>query len=312
MHCSSAHFDDVHLHAGAIVGWQQTYDQLSEGHPHTFLRHVTGERFQLFQETLDTRVVQRGKAPEGRLCLAIPLGQERSGMFQGQNLGSEQVALLRGGETFFVQAEAGMRLLAITVDLARFARVAAFELSDEQLHRLGHSTRLQVPAAQLQQATQRLQRLLEVHDHPLDERWVEQQVLEALLDVLGQADDISRRRSGNKAVGSYLVRRCQELVMAQADEPLGILELCEQLKVSRRTLQSAFHDATGMRPVEYLRAVRLNEARRRLRDRPAPDTSVSRIANDLGFTHLSHFAVQYKRLFGERPSHTLGAAVGAH
>lgn len=94
------------------------------------------------------------------------------------------------------------------------------------------------------------------------------------------------------------------------DEPLGILDLCEQLKVSRRTLQSAFQESTGMRPVEYLRAVRLNEARRRLREHgDDTGTRVARVANDLGFTHLSHFAVHYKRLFGERPSDTLGVTL---
>ncbi len=307
MYTATAHFDDVHLHAGAIQGWQQTYDQLSEGHPHTFLRHVTGERFQVFQEALDTRVVQRGKAPHGRLCLAMSLGSEVSGLFQGQALGGEQVSLLRSDEDFFVQAEQGMRLLAITVDVARFAKLAAYELTDEQLRRLSHSSRLHVPAARLQRARQRLLQVLAHPDPGAAEAWLEQQVLEAVLEVLGQSEDVTRSRSGNKAVGAYLVRRCQELVLEWTEEPLGILQLCEQLKVSRRTLQSAFHDSTGMRPVEYLRAVRLNEARRRLRDASEPSTTVSRVANDLGFSHLSHFAVHYKKLFGERPSQTLGA-----
>jgi len=305
MQLTTARFDDVHLHAGAILGWQQTYDQLTEGHPSTFLCHLSGERFQIFQETLDKRVVQRGKAPAGRLCMAMSLGSEDKGLFEGQSLGGEHVALLRGGESFFVQAEEGMRLLALTVDLARFARLAAFELSDDQLHRLSSNNRLHIPASRLVRVRLQLQRLLVECERGVAEPWVEHQVMEAILDALGQADEAPRSRSGSRTVGAYLVRRSQELVMECRDEPLGILDLCEQLKVSRRTLQTAFQVSTGMRPVEYLRAVRLNEARRRLRGQSEQGASVARIANDLGFSHLSHFAEQYKRLFGERPSQTL-------
>ncbi len=300
----TARFDDVHLHAKAVLGWQQTYDQLSEGRSHSYLRHVTGERFQLFQETLDKRVTQRGRAPAGRLCVGIPLANEATGIFQGQSLGSEHVSVLRGGEDFFVQAEQGMRLLAITVDLGRFARIAAREMLDCQLRRLADNSVLKIPGARLSRVRLQLQHLLNNSGESLDERWVEHQVLEAILDMLGQAEEVPRSRRGNSSVDAYLVRRCQELVIERPDEPFGILDLCEALKVSRRTLQSSFRACTGMRPVEYLRAVRLNEARRRLCDDSADALSVARVANDLGFTHLGHFAVQYKRLFGEQPSRT--------
>lgn len=300
----TARFDDVHLHAQAVLGWRQTYDQMTDGQPHTYLRHLTGERFQLFEETLDQRVTQRGQAPQGRLCMAMSLSNEASGLFQGQSLGSEHISLLRGGEDFFVHAAEGMRLLAVTVDLGRFARLAARELCDEQLRRLTDSSLVQVQGARLGRVRLQLQHLLNNSVESQDEKWLEQQVLEAMLDLLAQAEEVSRSRRGNSSVDAYLVRRCQELVMERPDEPLGILDLCEELRVSRRTLQSSFRTSTGLRPVEYLRSVRLNAARRRLRDDRSASLSVARVANDLGFTHLGHFSEQYKRLFGEQPSLT--------
>lgn len=304
MIAQTARFDDLHLHAKAVVGWQQTYDQLSEGQTHTYLRHLTGERFQVFQETLDKRVTQRGLAPAGRLCLAMSLGSEHTGIFQGQSLGSDHVSLLRSGEEFFVQAAEGMRLLAITVDLGRFARIAAREMLDDQLRRLADHSVLKVPGARLGRVRLQLQSLLNHSADGVVEQWAEHQVLEAIVDLLGQGEEVSRSRRGNSAVDAYLVRRCQERVIECPDEPCGILDLCEELKVSRRTLQSSFRACTGMRPVEYLRAVRLNEVRRRLRDDTGPKLSVARVANDLGFAHLGHFSVEYKRLFGEQPSQT--------
>ncbi|MNG10057.1 HTH-type transcriptional regulator CdhR [compost metagenome] len=85
---------------------------------------------------------------------------------------------------------------------------------------------------------------------------------------------------------------------------MSILDLCEQLRVSRRTLQNSFQAVTGMRPVEYLRNLRLNAVRRRLITTRAAALNVSEIAVAMGFFHLSHFAAHYRALFGESPSDT--------
>jgi transcriptional regulator GlxA family with amidase domain len=62
-----------------------------------------------------------------------------------------------------------------------------------------------------------------------------------------------------------------------------------------------------MRPVEYLRNLRLNAVRRRLNSTSACSQNVGEIAVAMGFFHLSHFAGHYRELFGESPSETLRA-----
>jgi transcriptional regulator GlxA family with amidase domain len=42
--------------------------------------------------------------------------------------------------------------------------------------------------------------------------------------------------------------------------------------------------------------------------RPDSDTSVTKVSFECGFGNLSHFAMDYKRLFGESPSLTLQRA----
>lgn len=67
-------FNDPQQHAGSIQGWRQVYDQLGRGCLTSELRQLSSDRFQIFQEVLDKRVVQRGYAPKGRLCAAMSLG----------------------------------------------------------------------------------------------------------------------------------------------------------------------------------------------------------------------------------------------
>ena len=61
----------------------------------------------------------------------------------------------------------------------------------------------------------------------------------------------------------------------------------------------------GLSPKTYLKALKLNEARRELRRSGSALASVSDVAMRYGFWHLSQFAADYRWLFGELPSETL-------
>jgi AraC family ethanolamine operon transcriptional activator len=111
-------------------------------------------------------------------------------------------------------------------------------------------------------------------------------------------DQAARRR--------WIVAQARDYVLAHRSRPVGVPELCEQLHVSRRTLQYCFQGVLGMAPATYLRALRLNGARRDLCGRAAG--SVQDVAAAWGFWHLSQFATDYRRMFGMRPSEALRAA----
>lgn len=305
-------FNDPQQHAGSIHGWRQVYDQLGRGCLTSELRQLSADRFQVFQEVLDKRVVQRGYAPKGRLCAAMSLGP--APVVQGQQVGTHSVVLLRDGEEFVLHAPEGTHFFAFNIDTVRFAKLAAFELSNEQLKRLKTTSQLSVDDALLLRIRQRIHPLFchlvqqsEVVS-PTAEKMLEDELLNAFLDLFSNATDEVRCRRGNVTVSAYLVKRCQELIDASGDTPLSILDLCEHLRVSRRTLQNSFQAVTGMRPVEYLRNLRLNAVRRRLNSTSTCTRNVGEIAVAMGFFHLSHFAGHYRELFGESPSETLRAS----
>ena len=82
-------------------------------------------------------------------------------------------------------------------------------------------------------------------------------------------------------------------------------ELCERLHVSRRTLQYCFEDVLGISPMQYLRVIRLNGARRELRQSMPDAQTVGEVAAHWGFWHLSQFSSDYRKLFGQSPSQSL-------
>jgi AraC-like DNA-binding protein len=306
MHAQRHRFNDVNTHASAILGWQQTYDQISAGSAHTELTHLTAERFQIFRECLDKRVVQHGAAPARRFCLALPAGSAGAGVFQGSSVGSADVTLLHSGQEFFVHAPEGMDLLAVSVDADRLEQLAEREFSAQELRALNRTTRLNVSPAFLGAIRLQLQGLIDaaLQGEALVEAQLEDLLLECMLVLLDRVSQDGGGRGGSVAVSAYLVRQAHQMALDCLDEPLSVLQICERLDVSRSTLQRSFLGVTGLSPVEYLRAVRLNAVRQRLQSTAAEQFTVARVANDLGFTHLGHFSGAYRALFGELPSHT--------
>lgn len=104
---------------------------------------------------------------------------------------------------------------------------------------------------------------------------------------------------------SALVRRAQSFVHLYFRQPIGPRDIAAAVKVSDRVLQKTFAMELGLSPTAYLRRVRLAKARIELSDRIDRATSVTDVAFACGFTHLSKFARDYRRRYGERPSETL-------
>ncbi len=110
------------------------------------------------------------------------------------------------------------------------------------------------------------------------------------------------RQEGGRPAPRHL-RRAEEYIHEHLDQPLTLARIAAVAGVSPRSLQLAFRKYLGTTPTRYIRDARLELARRSLSD-PADDRSVSQVALDCGFTHLSRFARAYRQRYGEVPSGT--------
>lgn len=101
-----------------------------------------------------------------------------------------------------------------------------------------------------------------------------------------------------------VVRAAEEFLTSHLDRPIFREQLCGALGVSMRKLHDAFMATVGMSPQSYLKARRLVLARRSLRRGDGTLAQVKGVALAHGFFHFGHFAQDYRRQFGERPSDT--------
>jgi AraC-like DNA-binding protein len=116
----------------------------------------------------------------------------------------------------------------------------------------------------------------------------------------GEGPALSRRRMA--------VERVRRFIHEHLAESMTLAELCQHAHLQARSLEYGFRDLVGLSPFKYIKMLRLAEVRRRLQMSSPAERSVSELALDCGFCHLSQFAADYKRVFLESPSATRRAA----
>ncbi|AYY98776.1 helix-turn-helix domain-containing protein [Burkholderia multivorans] len=263
---------DADEQARNLIGWRQTYDQLAAGRFVGTLTELPLDTMKLFRESTSHVLRQACEVRGDAYWFGIPLAGDGTARVDACRIGPGALAFRPGNVEFELLTPAQFSIYGVVVRgevLRRYAEQVEHRALDERLF---------------------AQRVIRIGDARLAR----------LCALLG------RRLDGSGAAPStrrWIVEQARDYVLAHRTRPVGVPELCEQLHVSRRTLQYCFQDVLGMAPASYLRALRLNGARRDLCGRAAG--SVQDVAEAWGFWHLSQFATDYRRLFGKRPSDTL-------
>jgi AraC-like DNA-binding protein len=101
------------------------------------------------------------------------------------------------------------------------------------------------------------------------------------------------------------VRRAVAFFDEHLGEPITVADAARAAGVSVRALELGFREHLGRTPREHLRLARLAAVRSALAASDPFSETVQSIARRWGFTHLSRFAQEYRRQYGELPSATL-------
>ncbi|ODN65777.1 helix-turn-helix domain-containing protein [Methylophaga muralis] len=313
MFSQSAVFDDVNQHAHSLQNWPQEYNQLSSGKFEGFLEDIQLDSVRVFRERMKQSVVQNTHTPTGKISLMIPHRVDASDTSdQARQIMSDGVTLLPYESDFAFVGPAELDYSVIAINQQRlsdllshetYTRLIGFKKSHGVKTDTATLTRLRnhlvLLIEQLKSITddpalseiQIQQRLKAAEDHII---LIALTLYEATENGIGQP-----KRLGNQH--NYIVQRCHDYVTSSEGSCASVVDICESLHIPHRTLNYSFHKATGTSPMQYLRAVKLNAARRELLQ---TGLSITDIAANYGFFHMGYFSQEYRRLFGETPSMT--------
>lgn len=140
--------------------------------------------------------------------------------------------------------------------------------------------------------------------HPLALQRLEQVLVQSLL--FAQPHNYSTELADrSSAAGPRHVSQAVELLRSRPAHPWTVVELASDVSTSVRSLQEGFRRTLNTTPMAYLRRQRLERVREQLASAPPGTVSVTEVATQWGFVHLSRFAATYRAAFAESPSETM-------
>lgn len=310
----SADADELAEHLSA---WDQTYEQLARGRFAGRLDELWLDGLQVFRERTSLDVLETGTPWRGSRTFGIPLAMEGVAVYCGKPMPPDMLLTLGPRDTLELRAPRVLDIVGLAWPAdALSAFTQDLEGVDIEAELRGRRLLPVAPAALAS-----LRRLLHEVFTLLDAdaaRLADPQVARGLRCTLLETVVAAVRDAAGEPAESFTasvrhatVRRARDYALSRPDEPMSVAELCAALRVSRRTLQTCFHDMLGMSPHQYLRTLRLNGMRRDLRSAAGGHAAVHQIAARWGFWHMSSCAADYRRLFGELPSASLRAARGS-
>ncbi|NDZ78058.1 AraC family transcriptional regulator [Streptomyces sp. SID10853] len=99
--------------------------------------------------------------------------------------------------------------------------------------------------------------------------------------------------------GDAVVPRVVSLLTSRMAEPWTVDALAAAARTSRPTLLRHFKEATSMTPTQYLKRLRLGEARHRM---IVLEEAAAKAASAVGYRSASHFSRDYRHLYGRTPA----------
>jgi AraC-like DNA-binding protein len=112
-----------------------------------------------------------------------------------------------------------------------------------------------------------------------------------------------------RSAAPWQVKLTEDYLEANWTKRITIEDIAATAGVSARSIFKAFKQSRGYSPMSFLKELRLKKAREMLQ-RAERGATVAGIAERCGFLSLGHFARDYEKRFGERPSVTLRGAWG--
>jgi transcriptional regulator GlxA family with amidase domain len=115
------------------------------------------------------------------------------------------------------------------------------------------------------------------------------------------------RLARTRQVEDAVIARCQSWIAENYDQRNPVTAMVRLSGLAERSFKRRFQQATGMSPLEYVHALRLEEAKQMLE---ASDLPIEAIANEVGYEDAGFFTrlfrrkvnltpAQYRRRFGE-------------
>jgi len=313
--------NDIHVTSGRLSsidefnpamdgsGWELDFRQLNRGAGAADMDACATDSAALLRVNFSSRIHQQGCPPQGLVIFGVPIVAQAPLKLIDRQVESESILCFDSDIGMDFVSEAGFGAYTLSFECERLAELAQLLESPELTNsgiipgesKYPDSARLACLRSALDEIfTQMLQ--LDLSEMART-RLIAALESELPLMVLQVWSDSSSESGISVSKRSRALRRAMDYIHSHLQGRYTIEDLCRESACSLSTLERAFGEHFGVSPKQYINGLRLCGVHRVLLNMEEFH-SIGDIAADWGFWHMSKFAADYNRMFGELPSQT--------
>jgi len=303
-------FEDIEELNDLVRGWDLKYHQLKAGRSPAELLQLGRPEFMLsrfyFQQPYD----QRGCTAQDALTIGLTEKGVDEVITPDGVLQQDDILCFPSGRELSAVSQSHFRGYSLSISEALVDEVAAscglpVGASIGTVQQVRHCSRANMDTLrrELRCASRSLAQIKTAENSPEIIRELEFNLIRHLLLAVTDSQPTDRLKLTNRK--QIVLQLAQDYMEANTNKPITVLELAQASGSCVRTLEYIFRDYFDITPKAYLKSRRLVAVRHELLRSLHSKSSINEIANRWGFWHMSQFATDYRRFFGELPSETL-------
>lgn len=311
VHRQYARLDGFDQVADAAEAWDVDFRLLGNGNGAGVIEAIATARAVVQRNRFGWSLHQRGAAPGGVRTFGVGANSNQRFPWNGQAVEDDWLLAFPMDGAFESVSDETFHAYTLSFDeelIQNTAQVLGLPLPGELLPATGASQ----PSPGSVRGIRRILRhiveasreaqVLSSGEHNGLVRVIEWDLLGRILNAFAEGQSVKGPRA---RLRDLALRRCTAFIEQADGRAVTVRELCEVSGASWRTLDYAFKERYGLAPKAYLRTRRLNAVHSELRDILHKHETIADVASRWGFWHMSQFAADYRKLFGELPSETL-------
>lgn len=294
----------------AIKKWTLDFKQLDSGRFIGELTILDLNKVQVLSAQFNRKFDQKGATPQGFKTFAIPADNNQSFIWRNSKVHSNNILVFPKSGELDASTPAGFNVYTISIadkileDFNESLNYDNINLIDKEIEVF------ELNAQSINTLRNQLKYLFaQISSHPeiVNKKAFQQiftkEVPSLILNNLAHYKSFSSKSP--MRIRDVSFKKAVDYISACTNDFPSILELCLIVGASQRTLEYAFKERYGIGPKDFIKKHQLNLVRKSLKNANPEITKIYEIAQKYGFWHMSRFASDYKKMFGELPSRTL-------
>ena len=282
--------------------WNIERFQLERGELLGSINAIHTPRMQIGFSTYSNAVAIKGDYPKGTVLLSL-FSNSSSTVYQDEKIINNELIVTKDGDEIDLIINNKSTVLTLAVEEKYFNSMFEryfFQTLDKSLKNKKFliQEKKSIELSQiLYNWIAQLQNVEFLQNIGFDYITIENLILEQFFSFIYIENELEKRKK-------FDISTAKKILDKSIENEFDISILLQNLDIGKRQFYNLFKEKYGYTPKKYLQILRLNAIQKELILLKDDDIKISDVAFKYGYRHMSHFANEYKTMFGKLPSKT--------